>query len=130
MTARRYFTVEEANALLPELYMLLVALRAGWRQLVEDRAELAGLGELPKLNGQTARASELAERIANEVHTIREGLEELTALGVEVKDLDSGLVDFPHWREGRVVYLCWRLGERRIAFWHDVDAGFGGRQPL
>ncbi|MDP9372490.1 MAG: DUF2203 domain-containing protein [Chloroflexota bacterium] len=130
MTARRYFTVEEANALLPDLRMVLIAFRAGRRQITEDRAELAGLGELPKLNGQTARASELAERIANEVHAIREGLEGLTALGVEVKDLDSGLVDFPHWREGRVVYLCWRLGEERIAFWHDLDAGFRGRQPL
>ncbi len=130
MTARRYFTVEEANALLPDLRMVLIAFRAGRRQIIEDRTELAGLGELPKLNGQTARASELAERIANEVHAIREGLEGLTALGVEVKDLDSGLVDFPHWREGRVVYLCWRLGEERIAFWHDIDAGFRGRQPL
>ena len=51
-------------------------------------------------------------------------------LGILIKDVDTGLVDFPHMREEREVYLCWRLGEPKVEFWHDVDSGFSGRQPL
>jgi hypothetical protein len=68
-----------------------------------------------------------AERLAAE---IRAGIERLAALGVEMKGIDEGLVDFPSEREGRVVYLCWRLGEPDIEHWHELDAGFRGRQRL
>jgi hypothetical protein len=54
----------------------------------------------------------------------------IIALGVQLKDFDSGLCDFPHLRDGRVVLLCWKQGEDRIAWWHEVEAGFAGRQPL
>jgi hypothetical protein len=57
-------------------------------------------------------------------------IEELDGIGVELKGVDDGLVDFPSNREGRVVCLCWRLGEDTIAWWHETDAGFAGRQPL
>ena len=57
-------------------------------------------------------------------------LDQLAEWGIELKDLSTGLVDFPAMREGRVVYLCWRLGELQIAFWHDIETGFAGRQPL
>ena len=66
---------------------------------------------------------DLLERI----HTT---LREVTSLGCEVKDLESGLIDFPSTHEGRNVYLCWRLGEDRVTHWHEVDAGFAGRQPV
>ena len=56
--------------------------------------------------------------------------QEILSLGVEIKDFEQGLCDFPHWRDGRVVYLCWQRGEDRIEWWHDTDAGFAGRQPL
>ena len=61
---------------------------------------------------------------------MQKALDELDGLGVQLKDIDQGLVDFPSRRDGRVVYLCWRLGEETIAWWHDVDTGFAGRQPL
>ena len=57
-------------------------------------------------------------------------MEEFAATGVELKGIDEGLVDFRSTRDGRVVYLCWRLGEETIAFWHELDVGFPGRQPL
>jgi hypothetical protein len=57
-------------------------------------------------------------------------VEELTALGIEIKSLETGLIDFPALRDGRVVLLCWRLGEARIAWWHEIDTGFAGRSPL
>jgi hypothetical protein len=61
---------------------------------------------------------------------IREDLDQLAEWGIELKDLSTGLVDFPAMREGRIVYLCWRLGELQVAYWHDLETGFGGRQPL
>jgi hypothetical protein len=62
--------------------------------------------------------------------TIEAKLANLRGVGVEVKSIDQGLVDFPHIRDGRLVYLCWQSGEGDIAYWHDLDAGFAGRQPL
>ena len=57
-------------------------------------------------------------------------IEKLAQLDIELKDLQRGLIDFPTMREGRVVYLCWELGEPEVAYWHELDTGFGGRQPL
>jgi hypothetical protein len=77
-------------------------------------------------NGGSRKAGELLpyfERMQNALLTIQE-------LGCELKDIDMGLVDFPALREGRVVYLCWRYGEDRLRYWHELDAGFAGRQPL
>lgn len=126
----RYFTLEEATALLPRLRAEVARLQAGARELAAARAALAALRELPKLNGQTGRADALEGRIAGVGRELRARLNALIALGIEVKDLENGLLDFPSWREGRVVYLCWRVDEERIAFWHETDAGFRGRQPL
>ena len=60
----------------------------------------------------------------------QQAMKEIEDLGVLVKDFDIGLCDFPHKREGRVVYLCWKLDEDKVSWWHDMDAGFAGRQPL
>ena len=64
------------------------------------------------------------------VKRLNELLAEINGLGCELKGLDEGLIDFPTERDGRTVYLCWRLGEERIAYWHELDTGFAGRQPL
>jgi hypothetical protein len=61
---------------------------------------------------------------------MQELVQELHELGIELKDFFMGLVDFPCWRDGREVYLCWKLGEPEVAHWHETDAGFAGRQPL
>ena len=126
----RYFTLEEATALLPRLRAEIGALREGARELGTQRGRLDALKALPKLNGHRAEADALEQRVGELLDALRVQLHALADLGVEVKDLDEGLVDFPSWREGRVVYLCWRVDEERIAFWHELEAGVRGRQPL
>ena len=100
------------------------------RSLRAAGPQLARLRALLRLNGHTAEALALEARATDLLRAIGARLDGLRMLGIELKDLEHGLVDFPSWREGRVVYLCWRLDEERIGYWHELDAGFQGRQPL
>ena len=127
---QRYFTLEEATALLPRLRTELGALQTENEELTRCRTQLARLRVLLRSNGHTAEALSLEARAADLLRVIGARLEGLRTLGIELKDLEHGLVDFPSWREGRVVYLCWRLDEEHIGYWHELDAGFQGRQPL
>lgn len=120
------FTLEEANKLVPQIARLL-------DDLIKMRDRLADMGV--KLQSLLQRASgNGGNKHGNEYYLtlekFNERLETLQELGCEVKDLDQGLVDFPSYRDGKLVYLCWKRGETRIRFWHDLDAGFAGRQPL
>jgi hypothetical protein len=126
----RLFTLAEANALLARLAPLLSRLRSEKAALDDARARLARLTPSMRGNGHAADAMELEGQIDHYARTIAAGIREVVGQGIELKDIDRGLIDFPSPREGRVVYLCWRLGERRIRYWHEVDAGFAGRQPL
>ena len=72
----------------------------------------------------------MEEKLSSIEASLAEDLFMVQALGVELKGIEQGLVDFPTMRDGRVVYLCWQLGEGTIAYWHEIDAGFSGRQPL
>lgn len=128
-TAPALWTVERANRAIPLVRRIvadLVQTHARWRDLVERFTVASALS--------TATASPEAERLQREVEAAAKEIEgfvgELTALGVECKSLEIGLVDFPAEREGRVVHLCWRAGEDAVTHWHEVDAGFAGRQPL
>ncbi len=127
---RRYFTLEEASALLPRLREEIAALQAGARELATHREALAALRGMPKLNGRAGELDVLEGRIAAARRDLGIGLDRLVGLGIAIKDLEHGLIDFPSWRDGRVVLLCWRVDEPAIAFWHEVDEGFRGRQPL
>lgn len=127
---RRHFTVTEANALLPDLRRALTTLREFATELREARAELASLTPKMRGNGSAARSTELEQRISLLSHDLRHGLGKIHAMGIEVKRIEDGLIDFPSMREGREVYLCWRLGEQEITHWHELDAGFNGRRPL
>jgi hypothetical protein len=127
---RRYFTVEEARALVPRLRGLLIALQAEKRELDQLLGELRRLAPLAFLNGHGAPLERIEQRVAELTRSIREKVRVIHQLGVEVKDLDMGIVDFPSLRDGREVYLCWRVDEPTVAYWHDLDAGFRGRQPL
>jgi hypothetical protein len=131
---QRHFTLEEALALLPRLTELLEALQAQSRERQELERRLAERYQhRVRGNGQVRGGEELT-RAQAQLEAIMTELNEqvaaIAALGVEVKDPDQGLVDFPSLRDGREVYLCWRLGEPTIAWWHDLDTGFAGREPL
>ena len=125
-----YFTLDEARALVPRLRGLLTALQVERRQLAAAAQALQAIAPAMRSNGHGADARRHEERVAELTAAIRSKLHQIGALGIEVKDLESGLVDFPSLRDGRVVYLCWRADEPTVAFWHELDAGFAGRLPL
>ena len=131
---RRHFTLEEALALLPRLTELLTTLVTRRREVQEAERELAArYQQRVRGNGHARGGEELARlraQIESGLQAIKADIATVQALGCEVKDLDQGLVDFPALREGREIYLCWRLGEPTIAWWHDRETGFAGRQPL
>src|SRR5215471_4420083 len=129
----RHFTPEEANAELEQVRPLV-------EQLVETRAEHAaalerqeGLEQKIRGNGGGIPPAELAQATA-EVDGVERRLarlvDEIGSHGAQVKDPDSGLIDFPALHRGETVLLCWQLGEDEIAWWHRVDDGFAGRRPL
>jgi hypothetical protein len=117
------FTQESANALLPELSTLLLALRNAY---AVSAAQGEATRTLAPHNGGTAHAREWADA----ERTLAAGLRWLQERGILLKDPERGLVDFPSIRDGEEVYLCWEAGEPHVAWWHDPEAGFAGRQPL
>lgn len=126
----RYFTLEEANRLLPRVRRLVQALQAQARELTQLQAELAALGEQAGANGHAGRVPQTLARADARLKEVRGLLGEIEAIGCELKDIRMGLVDFRTLRGDRAVYLCWRLGEDAIRYWHELDTGFSGRQPL
>jgi len=128
----RFFTVDEATALLPRLREIVPELQDKKLALDRLRHELEEATQAAAGNGHL-QAEELSQK-RREAQVLAERLNKLLAevneLGCELKGLEEGLIDFPTQREGRTVYLCWRLGEEEIAYWHELDTGFGGRQPL
>jgi hypothetical protein len=124
----KIFTVQEANALLPDVRKIVGKIQRAHRKLSQYRDD-------------AKKASEAAERggggftdgvaYASDLLALTAKLSELEDLGVQLKDFERGLIDFPSLRDGRVVLLCWQLGEGdELEWWHDVDAGFAGRTPL
>ena len=130
----RYFTPDEANALLPEVREAAETLVGHRRALVEANAKRAHLASQIAGNGgdfDPQEPRELEEVLQREAEAVGHAIERLEGLGVLVKDADRGLVDFPALREnGEEVLLCWQVGEDEIAFWHGLEEGFGGRKPL
>ncbi|MBL8207360.1 MAG: DUF2203 domain-containing protein [Blastocatellia bacterium] len=122
----KIFTLEEANSLLPELRRLFLALKAERAVLQRFALEAKRAHKHANEGGGT----EVGVRYAHALFTTMDYLQRIHSLGVEIKDMERGLCDFPALHEGRVVYLCWLLGEDRIEWWHDLEAGFAGRQPL
>jgi hypothetical protein len=122
----RVFSVHEANALIPQLKGLLTRVQNEKERMQEMRPELEKAQKDYMKDWGTPRGAEYIEILDAFGQTLRE----IEELGVLVKDLDMGLCDFPHNRDGRVVYLCWKLDEDEITWWHELDAGFAGRQPL
>jgi hypothetical protein len=151
---RKEYTVAEVEALIPTLegiFTQILQLRVGLRA-VEQKLERAGVsvevddesgvdseGDLDDNRSAARAAAEASEspqvRQARAVfrgfyEALSDGLEQIRALGGDVKDLDMGLVDFPGRRGDDVILLCWRLGEKTLGFWHPIDGGFANRKPL
>jgi len=122
----KLFSLNEANALIPQLRGLLARVRAERERMLEMKPELEKAQKAHSNDWGTPRGAEYIEIL----DAFQQVVKEIEGLGVLVKDLDVGLCDFPHKRDGRVVYLCWKLDENEVSWWHDVDAGFAGRQPL
>ena len=121
----RHYTVEQANAALGWVEERVERLRAARSQLSDEEAR-AALGEAAPSNGGGAPGRVVSEAFLE----LQRALGELQAMEVVLRDLERGLVDFPSLRDDREVYLCWEAGETAVEFWHDLDAGYGGRQPL
>ncbi|MCL4544817.1 MAG: DUF2203 domain-containing protein [Chloroflexi bacterium] len=126
----RLFSENEANAMLPVLVPLLEELRTVVRQISDFRSRLAAITGAARMNGHAAEALALEKSIRERGDRFSRLVAELHGLGVELKDVNTGLIDFRSLRDGREVYLCWCLGEERIRFWHKLDTGFRGRQSL
>ena len=121
----RHFTREEANALLPQLTMLLTQLRESKDELTDAEAHEA-LAEAAPTNG----GGEEGRRVGIAFLEVRRLLETVEQAGIVLRDIDRGLVDFPALLDGREIYLCWELGEDEVDYWHDLEGGYGGREPL
>jgi len=123
MDEERVYTVEEANAELPELRVRLGLIREA-RQTVLRAAE--------RIRGRVAvdGGGHEGKGYWEASATLKAELERLAERDILLRDAEVGLVDFPGEREGRRAYLCWRLGEDRVAYWHEVDSGFASRKPI
>ncbi len=130
----RTFTLNEAQTMLPVLEALLRRAIAANAKAVELEEEMQQLNQRIFLSGgMHVDVSAAARRRGEREIAIREAkdtLAEIDAIGVQVKDLNAGLLDFPCKMDGEIVLLCWKLGEKEITHWHTVEAGFSGRQPL
>lgn len=128
------FTLEEASSLLPVLDSLLKR-AVGAKEKVELRQlEIAALSHRIMLHGGVlVRVADAARRRAEHDHALKEAkdlIAEIDSIGVQVKDLDTGLLDFPFQLGDDIVLLCWKLGETEISWWHSIEDGFRGRRPL
>jgi hypothetical protein len=128
------FTLEEAQTLLPVLGALLSKAQSSGMRAAEIEVELDQLRQRIFLAGgvhvdvaTTARRRAERDKCLQET---KDALAEIDAIGVQVKDLDRGLLDFPCLVDGRTVLLCWKLGEKEIGYWHSIEDGFAGRKPL
>ncbi len=122
----RYFTLSEANAALQIIRPLIKEILRIRDEILAHQPEVWPAVERSAGNGGNATLSKIAvdfEKLDGLVH-------EVLDTGVQVKDINTGLLDFPAWRVDHEVYLCWKYGEEQIGFWHEIDAGFAGRRPI
>jgi hypothetical protein len=124
----KIFTIQEANALLPSVRLIVAKIQRAHRKLSRYRDDAQKAAEAAEQGGGGFTDGVAYAAVLTEL-TLQLG--ELETLGVQLKDFERGLIDFPSLRDGRIVLLCWQLGEGdELEWWHDVDAGFAGRTPL
>ena len=122
----RYFTLEEANTALETIRPLMDEIQSIRNNIIAHQPEAWPAIERSAGNGGNPTLSKLVEDFDH----LDKLLHRILDTGAQVKDINTGLLDFPAFREDREVYLCWKYGEDQIAFWHEIDAGFAGRQPI
>jgi hypothetical protein len=123
--AETFYTVDEANALIPELKPLLERIRTTQQELAKDKT-VAAVREKAAQNGGGLPGRQLSTL----TKTLEADLRQLEAWGITLRDPTIGLIDFLHKREGETVFLCWKLGEPRVEWWHPLETGIAGRQRL
>ena len=131
--ADRHYTREEAEAALSWVRDAIDSMRTATLELLDARTKLSALLEVIRSNGGSTHDEEvhdLRSRVEKFTEALRQPLEEFENREIVIRDLQRGLIDFPTRRDGREVYLCWLYGEERIDYWHELDTGFAGRQPL
>lgn len=140
----RFYDLDAANARLPELREILGALRDQRAELIRLRDQVlerqeaveAGAGRATEGSGDSEEAASDDElrlirlRMQGVIDQMQAGVARIDALGIALRDIDSGLIDFPALVSGRQVCLCWRLGEDDVEWWHELTSGFSGRMPL
>lgn len=122
----RFFTVAEANAVLPRVRELVGKMLAARQEVLDLQPQLWPAVEKAVLNG----GGKTLTAASRQILIIQDVLLTLNTMGIQVKDMNTGLVDFPARHQGRTVLLCWQYDEPAVQFWHDVDAGFAGRQRI
>jgi len=132
--SEKTFSLDEAHSLLPVLESLLRTAISGKKLMEDVDAEMQALTHRIFLNGGThvdvvATARRKAEKAKAE-RRAKDALAEIDSIGVQVKDIDIGLLDFPCDVEGQIVLLCWKMGEPSITHWHSPEEGFAGRKPI
>jgi hypothetical protein len=136
LETKKYFTIDEANHALPLVRAIVSDIVTKYGEVTERKARLE---QIRKSRQSGSRGPhdlygeelvQVEEELDKEITRLQEFIEELEDLGVELKDISRGLIDFRSMMDGREVYLCWMLGEDEVAHWHELDAGFAGRQSL
>ena len=122
----RYFTLDEATATLAVIRPLLAEIQEIRQAILKKQPEVWPVLAKAAGNG----GSQAANQVETEFHRLNQLVHRLQATGAVLKDIDLGLIDFPALRDGREIYLCWKFDEDRIRYWHDLNSGFAGRQPL
>lgn len=128
-----HFTVPEAESAIPWMQCAVESMRDASANAQEAQAQLSALMDSIQSNGRESHGEEWEAQqavIEESAKTVRAALDEFSDRGIILRDVQRGLVDFPAMREDREVYLCWLYGETSIEYWHEVDTGFDGRQPL
>lgn len=122
----KYYSPKEANEALEIVRPLVAELMEIGERIRSRQPEIWNAVEKSAGNGGNPELS----RLLPDFDRLDDLLHHLQSMGIEVKDLSAGLIDFPTLLDGRVIYLCWKYNEGRIRFWHEVEAGFAGRQPI
>lgn len=122
----KLFTLEEANSLIPKLRPLIKKVTLESNALLSLQEEIKKARSKANYGGGSYQGTAYLDHLA----ALTTAVNEVEKTGVLVKDYRTGLCDFPHLKEGRVIYLCWKMDEKEVNYWHEIDSGFAGRQPL